>query len=44
MTQPNSWYGVPPKLAHGQESPVAGDDLLLIIDQEGTLKPNDSML
>jgi hypothetical protein len=34
MTQPNSWNGLPPQLARGQESPVARDDLLLVIDQE----------
>src|SRR5271154_4073341 len=34
MTQPNSRYGVPPQLACGQKSPVARDDLLLVIDQE----------
>jgi hypothetical protein len=34
MTEPNSGYGVLPQLARGQESPVACDDLLLVIDQE----------
>jgi hypothetical protein len=34
MTQPNGGYGVPPQLARGKKSPVARDDLLLVIDQK----------
>jgi hypothetical protein len=34
MSQPNGGYAVPAQLARGLESPVACDDLLLVIDQE----------
>ena len=40
MTQPNSRNGVPPQFACGQESPVARDDLLLVIDQERDVESN----
>jgi hypothetical protein len=38
MTQPNGRYGIPPELPRGQESTMARDDLLLIIDQEGNVE------
>ena len=39
MTESNGGYLVPSQLACGQESPVARNDLLLVIDQERNVEP-----